>query len=234
MILYNLRYIYSFFIHSMLCVHIVSLCFHWLRWVRHACYNLFVLLCLLSVCLCLMMMLMFVFVSSCVFCVHVCEHCVLCVYTFRPLSIPRRSPSDVSPNKLQNVKSRLNFHSIFQLASHQRGLSAQPSPNLLWTSIGFLIQAKHWISHTSWTSDFSYKLNIGFLIQAEHRISHTSWTFDFSYKLNIWFFMQTEYYLGNKSLKIPVIPISSHGHKYAEIRLSNYFTVQQQVSALGK
>ena len=82
-----------------------------------------------------------VFVSSCVFCVHVCEHCVLCVYTFRPLSIPRRSPSDVSPNKLQNVKSRLNFHSIFQLASHQRGLSAQPSPNLLWTSIGFLIQA---------------------------------------------------------------------------------------------
>ena len=86
-----------------------------------------------------------VFVSSCVFCVHVCEHCVLCVYTFRPLSIPRRSPSDVSPNKLQNVKSRLNFHSIFQLASHQRGLSAKPSPNLLWTSIGFLIQAEHWI-----------------------------------------------------------------------------------------
>ena len=113
---------------------------------------------------CVLCVYTFVFVSSYVFCVHVCEHCVLCVYTFRPLSIPRRSPSDVSPNKLQNVKSRLNFHSIFQLASHQRGLSAQPSPNLLWTSIGFLIQAEHWISHTSWTLDTSYKLNIGFLI----------------------------------------------------------------------
>ena len=73
-------------------------------------------------------------------CVPVLEHCVLCVYTFRPLSIPRPSPSDVSPNKLQNVKSRLNFHSIFQLASHQRGLSAQPTPNLLLTSIGFLMK----------------------------------------------------------------------------------------------
>ena len=93
-------------------------------------------------------------------CVPVLEHCVLCVYTFRPLSIPRRSPSDVSPNKLQNVKSRLNFHSIFQLASHQRGLSAQPSPNLLWTSIGFLIQTEHWISHTSRTLDSSCKVNI--------------------------------------------------------------------------
>ena len=70
---------------------------------------------------------------------------MLCVYTFRPLSIPRPSPSDVSPNKLQNVKSRLNFHSIFQLASHQRGLSAQPTPNLLLTSIGFLIK-KNWIN----------------------------------------------------------------------------------------
>ena len=79
-----------------------------------------------------------------VLCVFLCEHCVLCVYTFRPLSIPRPSPSDVSPNKLQNVKSRLNFHSIFQLASHQRGLSAQPTPNLLLTSIGFLIKPE-WI-----------------------------------------------------------------------------------------
>ena len=138
----------------------------YIRWDMHAIF-------LISCCVSYLGLCVFgVFVSSCVFCVHVCEHCVLCVYTFRPLSIPRRSPSDVSPNKLQNVKSRLNFHSIFQLASHQRGLSAQPSPNLLSTSIGFLIQAEHWISHTSWTLDFSYKLNIGF-------------------------FMQTKYYLGN-------------------------------------
>ena len=115
-------------------------------------FRVCIFLCVLSVHVCehcLLSVYTSVFVSSCVFCVHVCEHCVLCVYTFRPLSIPRRSPSDVSPNKLQNVKSRLNFHSIFQLASHQRGLSAQPSPNLLWTSIGFLIQAEHWIPHAN-------------------------------------------------------------------------------------
>ena len=105
---------------------------------------------------CVLCVYTFVFVSSCVFCVHVCEHCVLCVYTFRPLSIPRRSPSDVSPNKLQNVKSRLNFHSIFQLASHQRGLSAQPTPNLLLTSIGFLMKIER---HTYKKRIYIHRLN---------------------------------------------------------------------------
>ena len=96
---------------------------------------------------------------SCIFfciCVPVLEHCVLCVYTFRPLSIPRPSPSDVSPNKLQNVKSRLNFHSIFQLASHQRGLSAQPTPNLLLTSIGFLMKIER---HTYKIRIYIHRLN---------------------------------------------------------------------------
>ena len=89
-------------------------------------------------------------------CVPVLEHCVLCVYTFRPLSIPRPSPSDVSPNKLQNVKSRLNFHSIFQLASHQRGLSAQPTPNLLLTSIGFLMKIER---HTYKMKIYTHRLD---------------------------------------------------------------------------